>query len=70
MIYIACSYNHCIAISTKGAAYGWGVNKSFQLGLGYISDYIDNPVRIQGSVEQKILIQAVCGNNYSALLTL
>lgn len=49
--YVACSYNHAIAITSKGNAYCWGQNSHNQLGLGFTSDYVHTPIRLQGAVE-------------------
>lgn len=49
--YIACSYNHAIAITTRGSAYCWGENEQFQLGLGFSSDYVATPIRLLGALE-------------------
>ena len=67
--YVACSYNHAIAITIKGAGYCWGANKNFQLGLGFSSAHVEVPIRLTGALEQKKLIQAVCGDKYSGVLT-
>lgn len=44
--FISCSYNHAIVITNKGNAYSWGDNKSNQLGLGFSSDYVFEPIRL------------------------
>ena len=67
--YVACSYNHAIAVNSKGIAYSWGVNTEYQLGLGYSSKLNFLPTKIQGAIEMKKIVMATCSEKFSALLT-
>ncbi|CAK74586.1 unnamed protein product (macronuclear) [Paramecium tetraurelia] len=67
--YISCQYNHCIAVTAKGNAYCWGSNQYNQLGLGFQSDHVFTPILLEGAIEQKVIIMAITGEKFSALLT-
>lgn len=41
--YIACGGEHIFATSRTNELYGWGRNEEGQLGLGIISDYVNEP---------------------------
>ena len=69
IIYIACSYNHAMAINDAGRVYTWGANSDYQLGLGYPSKYEYIPNKLSGALETKIVKMCACSEKFSALLT-
>ena len=69
LVFIACSYNHAMAINEAGRVYTWGANKDYQLGLGFPSKYEFIPQRLGGALETKIVKMCACSEKFSALLT-
>ena len=69
MIFIACSYNHALALNETGRVYAWGANSDYQLGLGYPSKYEYIPQKLSGALETKIVKMCACSEKFSALLT-
>ena len=69
LVFIACSYNHAMAINDGGRVFTWGANSDYQLGLGFLSKYEYIPQRLGGALETKTVKMCVCSEKFSALLT-
>lgn len=69
IVFIACSYNHALAINESGRVYTWGANSDYQLGLGFPSKYEYIPQQLSGALETKFIKMAACSEKSSALLT-
>ena len=65
---IACGGEHIIVITNAYEAFSWGRNDSGQLGLGFISEMVGSPTRVD-SLGQKNLKFAAAGENYSGVLS-
>ena len=56
IITISCGYNHCLALSSNGQIYGWGLNDEGQVGCGKIrKEYILFPKLIDISLPIKFI---------------
>jgi alpha-tubulin suppressor-like RCC1 family protein len=67
--YIACGGEHLFAKTTLDELYGWGRNDEGQVGVGFLTDKIINPMFIK-KLSYKGIKQIACGDNYSAALTI
>jgi len=65
---IACGGSHLFAISRTNELFGWGKNDEGQLGLGFISDYVSDPMLIR-DIAHKSITSIACGDNYSAAIS-
>ena len=67
--FIACGGEHIFAISRNNELYGWGRNDEGQLGIGYVSDLINEPTLIKDLVHKNVTF-AACGDDYTAVISL
>lgn len=67
--YIACNGEHLFAKSALDEIYGWGRNDEGQLGVGFLTEKIAEPMFIK-DLSYKGIRQISCGDNYSAALTI
>ncbi|EAN92581.1 putative regulator of chromosome condensation [Trypanosoma cruzi] len=58
---------HCIAITSAGHAYSWGVDRSGSLGHG--TEHSGNKIQRIESLANHVVIDASCGSFHSAVLT-
>jgi alpha-tubulin suppressor-like RCC1 family protein len=66
--YVACGSYHLLARTGLDEIYGWGRADEGQLGIGYLSEKITEPVQIKDLSFQSVT-QICCGDNFSAALT-
>lgn len=52
--FVACGGEHIFAITRNNELYGWGRNEEGQLGLGNISDFVNQPQLIKDLVHKNI----------------
>ena len=65
--YAGSGSGHCIVLNTEGKAYSWGLNATYQLGLGHDNN-VEFPTLIDNTaVRGKILNWAGAGGQYSML---
>jgi alpha-tubulin suppressor-like RCC1 family protein len=55
IIQVTAGMGHSCAMTSLGAVYCWGANKNGQLGIGYISDCEQVPVRVPGILEAALV---------------
>ena len=67
--YIACGGEHLFAKTALDEIYGWGRNDEGQIGVGFLTDKIIEPMFIKG-LSYKGIKQIACGENYSAAVTI
>ena len=65
---ISCGKNHSLAVTESGRVLGWGLNGYGQLGNGNHQFILFKPELVPG-MESEIIMKAICGPNYSLLLT-
>ncbi|EGR30283.1 hypothetical protein IMG5_135970 [Ichthyophthirius multifiliis] len=66
--YIAAGADYCMAIEQKRIIYAWGRNKEGQLGIGGISNFVDQPSKVQG-LDGNLMKSIACGEEHSLFLT-
>lgn len=67
--YIACGGEHLFAKTSLDEIYGWGRNDEGQVGVGFLTEKITQPMFIK-LLSYKGIKQIACGDNYSAALTM
>nr|CCC48760.1 putative regulator of chromosome condensation [Trypanosoma vivax Y486] len=58
---------HCLAITSRGSVYSWGVDHCGRLGLGEVG-YVEKMRRIE-ALDGHFIVNASCGNYHSVVLT-
>ncbi|EGR34803.1 nd6 protein, putative [Ichthyophthirius multifiliis] len=65
---IACGAEYCMAIENKRTVYAWGKNTEGQLGLGFVTSFVEQPSKLS-TFEGLLMKQVECGENHSLFLT-
>lgn len=67
--YIECGGEHLFAKTTMDEIYGWGRNDEGQLGVGFLTEKVVEPMFIN-DISYRGIKQISCGDNYSAALNI